>query len=116
MIAAATLARKLGHRNVISFDMGGTTAKVCLIDDGRPLVSYGFEAARMQRFKKGSGLPLRVPAIEALGVSTSTFGAGMIVGARIALPALVVALVSNAVCRSRYRCSPARERRAADRT
>ena len=57
-----------GERHVLAFDMGGTTAKVCLIDDGRPLVSYGFEAARMHRFKKGSGLPLRVPAIELIEI------------------------------------------------
>ncbi|HUZ00928.1 MAG TPA: hydantoinase/oxoprolinase family protein [Thermomicrobiaceae bacterium] len=57
-----------GERNVLAFDMGGTTAKVCLVDDGRPLVSYGFEAGRVQRFKKGSGLPLRVPAIELIEI------------------------------------------------
>jgi N-methylhydantoinase A len=49
---------------VISFDMGGTTAKICLIDHGKPLLTTDFEAARVYRFKKGSGLPLKVPVIE----------------------------------------------------
>ena len=49
---------------VLSFDMGGTTAKVCLIDDFQPQASRTFEVARVGRFKKGSGLPLRIPVIE----------------------------------------------------
>ena len=53
---------------VIAFDMGGTTAKVCLIDDGEPVVTFKFEAARVQRFKKGSGYPLQIPAIDLLEV------------------------------------------------
>lgn len=57
-----------GERNVLAFDMGGTTAKLCLIDDGRPLLSYGFEVGRVHRFKKGSGLPLRVPAIDLIEI------------------------------------------------
>ncbi|MFM8614500.1 MAG: hydantoinase/oxoprolinase family protein, partial [Alphaproteobacteria bacterium] len=44
--------------------MGGTTAKICLIDDFRPQASRSFEVARVGRFKKGSGLPLRIPVIE----------------------------------------------------
>jgi len=44
--------------------MGGTTAKVCLIDDYRPHFARSFEVARVGRFRKGSGLPLRIPAIE----------------------------------------------------
>jgi N-methylhydantoinase A len=49
---------------VVSFDMGGTTAKVCLIDDGTPLKSRTFEVDRTYRFQRGSGLPVRVPVIE----------------------------------------------------
>ncbi len=49
---------------VLSFDMGGTTAKICLIDNGTPQTNRVFEVARMYRFKKGSGLPLRIPVIE----------------------------------------------------
>ena len=57
-IFSAFVARQRGFDKVLSFDMGGTTAKVCLIDDFRP------QASRVGRFKKGSGLPLRIPVIE----------------------------------------------------
>ena len=63
-IFSAHVARQRGLGRVLSFDMGGTTAKVCLIDDGQPHTSRSFEVARLGRFKKGSGLPLRIPAIE----------------------------------------------------
>lgn len=53
---------------VISFDMGGTTAKICLIDHGKPLLTTDFEAARVYRFKKGSGLPLKVPVVEMIEI------------------------------------------------
>ena len=61
---AADLARCSGLERVLSFDMGGTTAKICLIDDGAPQASRSFEVARQYRFLKGSGLPLRIPVIE----------------------------------------------------
>jgi N-methylhydantoinase A len=48
----------------LSYDMGGTTAKICVIDDQRPQSNRAFEVARIYRFKKGSGLPLRIPVIE----------------------------------------------------
>ena len=57
-----------GEPNVIAFDMGGTTAKACLIDGGEPLLTYRFEAGRVHRFKKGSGLPLNVPAIDLIEI------------------------------------------------
>jgi N-methylhydantoinase A len=63
-ILAARLARQCGLDKVLSFDMGGTTAKICLIDDGEPQHSRTFEVARQYRFLKGSGLPLRIPVIE----------------------------------------------------
>jgi N-methylhydantoinase A len=63
-IFAAHVARQRGFGKVLSFDMGGTTAKVCLIDGFRPQASRSFEVARVGRFKKGSGLPLRIPVIE----------------------------------------------------
>jgi N-methylhydantoinase A len=63
-ILAAALARQCGLDKVLSFDMGGTTAKICLIDDGEPQHSRTFEVARQYRFMKGSGLPLRIPVIE----------------------------------------------------
>jgi len=63
-ILAAGLARQCGLEQVLSFDMGGTTAKICLIDHGEPQHSRSFEVARAYRFLKGSGLPLRIPVIE----------------------------------------------------
>src|SRR2546426_913784 len=55
-------------RNLLAFDMGGTTAKLSLIDDGEPLVAYGFEAARQKRFTEGSGLPIRISTIELIEI------------------------------------------------
>jgi len=63
-IFSASVARAMGLDRVLSFDMGGTTAKICLIDDHRPQTSRSFEVARVGRFMKGSGLPLRIPVIE----------------------------------------------------
>jgi N-methylhydantoinase A len=63
-IFASHIARQRGLDEVLSFDMGGTTAKICLIDDAKPQTSRVFEVARIYRFKKGSGLPLRIPVIE----------------------------------------------------
>ncbi|HEX5327434.1 MAG TPA: hydantoinase/oxoprolinase family protein [Acetobacteraceae bacterium] len=63
-IFSADIARQSDIAGVLSFDMGGTTAKICLIDDGRPQTARAFEIARVGRFKKGSGLPLRIPVIE----------------------------------------------------
>ena len=63
-IFASHIARQCGEGKVLSYDMGGTTAKICLIDEYRPQTSRAFEVARVYRFKKGSGLPLRIPVIE----------------------------------------------------
>jgi N-methylhydantoinase A len=63
-IFASRIAKQHGLDHVLSFDMGGTTAKICLIDEARPQASRVFEVARIYRFKKGSGLPLRIPVIE----------------------------------------------------
>jgi N-methylhydantoinase A len=63
-IFAANVARQKGWEKVLSFDMGGTTAKVCLVDGFAPQAARTFEVARVGRFKKGSGLPLRIPVIE----------------------------------------------------
>jgi N-methylhydantoinase A len=63
-IFSAHVARERGLSEVLSFDMGGTTAKICLIDAFQPQASRTFEVARVGRFKKGSGLPLRIPVIE----------------------------------------------------
>jgi len=63
-ILAAEIAREMKLDRVVSYDMGGTTAKICLIDDGAPLATRTFEVARAYRNLKGSGLPVRIPAIE----------------------------------------------------
>ncbi len=63
-ILASEIARRGGFDQVIAFDMGGTTAKLCLIDKGAPQYADSFEVDRIHRFIKGSGLPLRIPAIE----------------------------------------------------
>src|SRR5262250_3202314 len=67
-LAAARMARELGEPKLLSFDMGGTTAKACVIDGGDPLLAREFEVARADRFKKGSGLPIRVPCIELIEI------------------------------------------------
>jgi N-methylhydantoinase A len=63
-IFAACIARQHGLDHVVSFDMGGTTAKICFIDKARAQTARAFEVARIYRFAKGSGLPLRIPVIE----------------------------------------------------
>src|SRR5262245_36595696 len=63
-IFASAIARQHGLEQVLSFDMGGTTAKICLIDKAQPQSARAFEVARVYRFLKGSGLPLRIPVIE----------------------------------------------------
>ena len=63
-IFSAHIARQKGLEKILSFDMGGTTAKVCLIDGHAPRTARSFEVARVGRFRKGSGLPLRIPVID----------------------------------------------------
>ncbi len=63
-IFAGCIARQHGLDQVLSFDMGGTTAKICLIDRAQPQTARVLEVARIYRFLKGSGLPLRIPVIE----------------------------------------------------
>ena len=76
-IFAACIARQHGLDQVVSFDMGGTTAKICFIDKARPQTARAFEVARMYRFVKGSGLPLRIPVIEMVEIGA---GGGSIAG------------------------------------
>jgi N-methylhydantoinase A len=63
-ILATFIAAECGENKVLSFDMGGTTAKICLIENQKPQASRSFEVDRAARFLKGSGLPLRIPVIE----------------------------------------------------
>jgi N-methylhydantoinase A len=76
-ILARNVAAQNGLDRVLSFDMGGTTAKITLIDDCEPLISRSFEVARAYRFMKGSGLPLRIPVIEMVEIGA---GGGSIAG------------------------------------
>jgi N-methylhydantoinase A len=64
VIFAACIARQHSLDQVVSFDMGGTTAKICFIDQARAQTARSFEVARIYRFVKGSRLPLRIPVIE----------------------------------------------------
>lgn len=63
-VFASHVARSHGESHILSFDMGGTTAKICLIDDAMPQKANIFEMARVHRFKQGSGLPAKIPVIE----------------------------------------------------
>lgn len=63
-IFAAHIAERYGMDKVLSFDMGGTTAKICLIKDQTPKTARVFEVARTYRFKKGSGMPISIPVID----------------------------------------------------
>ncbi|MGU7774549.1 hydantoinase/oxoprolinase family protein [Burkholderia sp. MR1-5-21] len=63
-IFAANIAARYSLDTVLSFDMGGTTAKICLIDDFTPTTANTFEVARTYRFKKGSGMPISIPVVE----------------------------------------------------
>jgi N-methylhydantoinase A len=67
-IAAAYIGAGHGIDRVLAYDMGGTTAKICLIDGGRPEHTDQFEFGRVDRFVKGSGLPLKVPALEMIEI------------------------------------------------
>jgi len=67
-LAAATYGRAGGHPDLVSFDMGGTTAKLCVVEEGRPLVADEFEVDRRYRLKRGSGTPVRVPVIDMIEI------------------------------------------------
>jgi len=67
-LAAAHAGILSGHWDLLSFDMGGTTAKLCVIEDGQPLKTHEFEVDRVYRFRKGSGLPVRIPVIDMIEI------------------------------------------------
>ncbi len=77
-ILAADLARQMGENEVMAFDMGGTTAKVCLIAGGAPDRSRRFEVARIYRDLKGSGLPLRIPVIDMVEIGAGGGSVGRV--------------------------------------
>ena len=76
-IFAAHLADRHGLDNVLSYDMGGTTAKICLIENQTPRTAKTFEVARTHRFTKGSGMPIAIPVIEMIEIGA---GGGSIAG------------------------------------
>lgn len=67
-IFAADVARRFNLEKVVSYDMGGTTAKICLIEDFAPKTARSFEVARTTRFAKGSGMPISIPVIEMIEI------------------------------------------------
>ncbi len=76
-LAGAVFGRNAGLDRVLAFDMGGTTAKLAIVEDGEPTVVWGFEAARQKRFRRGSGLPVRIATVELVEIGA---GGGSIAG------------------------------------
>ena len=67
-IGAAHFARLAGYEKILAFDMGGTTAKLCLVKNGRVVRVNQLEVDRVQRFKRGSGIPVRVPVVDLMEI------------------------------------------------
>ncbi len=67
-LAAALLGARAGHADLLALDMGGTTAKACLIEGGRAQIAPLMEAGRERRFKKGSGLPIKAPTVDMIEI------------------------------------------------
>jgi N-methylhydantoinase A len=67
-LAAAEIGARMGTPDLLSFDMGGTTAKASLVAGGRPTVTTDFEVARVHRFKRGSGFPVKLPVINMIEI------------------------------------------------
>ncbi len=67
-IAAAYFSQRSGISDVLAFDMGGTTAKLSIVESNKPLIAYSFEAGREKRFAQGSGLPINVSAVELIEI------------------------------------------------
>jgi N-methylhydantoinase A len=67
-LASAYYGQQAGVRDLLAFDMGGTTAKLCVVEDGQPLTSNEFEVDRKYRFLRGSGLPVKLPVIDLIEI------------------------------------------------
>jgi N-methylhydantoinase A len=67
-IAAAYFSKRSGVRDVLAFDMGGTTAKLSIVENNQPLIAYQFEASRERRFATGSGLPINISTVELIEI------------------------------------------------
>ncbi len=68
VLSAANVGLQTGFKDVLTFDMGGTTAKACLVKNGVPSLAHSFEAARVHRFKRGSGFPMLIPSIDLIEI------------------------------------------------
>ncbi|TLS42343.1 hydantoinase/oxoprolinase family protein [Streptomyces montanus] len=68
VVATADFARKGGHKEVLAFDMGGTTAKACLVRGGEPSITTDYEVGRADRLLKGSGLPVKLPVVDMIEI------------------------------------------------
>ncbi len=68
VLSALNTARNNRVGQILAFDMGGTTAKACVAVGGEPLIAHSFEAARVKRFKRGSGLPILIPSIDLIEI------------------------------------------------
>src|SRR3972149_688726 len=67
-LAGALFGKRSKIDDVLAFDMGGTTAKLAMVEDGAPLIAYQFEASRAKRFAEGSGLPINISTIELIEI------------------------------------------------
>lgn len=67
-LGAVAFGRQSGRPDQLAFDMGGTTAKTCIIENSRPLINHAFEVGRVYRLKPGSGLPVRAPVIDMIEI------------------------------------------------
>ncbi len=68
VLSAINAGQAAGENSILAFDMGGTTAKACVAHNGEALIKYGFETARVRRFRKGSGLPILIPSIDLIEI------------------------------------------------
>ncbi|ALM83510.1 hydantoinase B/oxoprolinase family protein [Bordetella sp. N] len=73
-LAAAYFAKSCGSENFVALDLGGTTAKLCAVEHGEPLISHVFEAAREKRFTPESGLPIRIPTVDLIEIGAGGGG------------------------------------------
>src|SRR4029077_14901556 len=67
-LVTAFFGERLGRGDLVAFDMGGATAKICLVRGGRPEIAPMIEAARVHRFKRGSGLPVKAPVVDMMEI------------------------------------------------
>jgi N-methylhydantoinase A len=70
VLSAINAGIEAGTHDLLAFDMGGTTAKAAVVMNGQPALTHNFEAARVRRFKRGSGLPILIPSIDLIEIGT----------------------------------------------